>query len=90
MDVGVVREQGWRWVYYLTGIPGLFPAVLMLTTTNDSRKNYSALHQESNTFSEDSQDPMGILARNDAVDPEVPIHRPVWNGLRRVSNRLCY
>ena len=84
MTVGVVRVQGWRWAYYLTGIPGLFLAVLILTTTTDSRKNSPALQQESNTASEDSQDPTGTLARNDAVEPELPIHRPVWNGLRHV------
>ena len=82
MTVGVVHVQGWRWAYYLTGIPGLFLAVLMLTTTTDPRKNSPALQQESNTASEDSQDPTGTLARNDVVDPEVPIHHSVWKGLR--------
>jgi len=78
LDIGGL---GWRWAYYLTGIPGFFLAFLMLVTTSDPRRKRPLPDRSS--LSQNSQDPLdGATTKTTKEEvSDVPLHLSIWQSL---------
>ena len=78
----VILLQGWRWAYYLTGIPGFFLAVLMLLTLADPRKHIQRqsvvqrveAQEDADKENADSQQAAEIVTDN------LPVHHSIWQN----------
>jgi len=77
-----IMGQGWRWAYYLTGIPGFFLAVLMLLTLADPRKHIQRqsvvqrveAQEDADKENADSQQAAEIVTDN------LPVHHSIWQN----------
>ena len=78
------HRQGWRWAYYLAGIPGYFLAFLLLVTTSDPGRTPrdQSGHPDSQSVSQSSDSALNCGSESSKVQSDQSIHRSIWNSVR--------
>ena len=82
--VSFFHRQGWRWAYYLTGIPGFLLAFLLLVTTSDPGKSPQQLtaDQSQQFVDEDSGNPPADGTQDDEKASNRLFQSSIWLSLR--------